>query len=149
MLSLSEEPRTAESPLAMPSFRRIAQLLGRALRLKCPNCGAAPVLECCRTVKAWGVVRARCTACHFRYERTDDHYFSGALFTNLFMSEVLFAFAFALTVILLWPDVPWDGMTYVAVAGAVLAPTLLYPISKVVWLTVDVLVRPIMPQELL
>lgn len=149
MQPLSEEPRTTESPLAMPSIRRIVQLLGRALRLRCPNCGGAPILERWKTVHAWGVVRARCTACHFRYERTDDHYFSGALFTNLFMSEGLFAFAFALTVILLWPNVPWDGMTIVAVLGAITVPALLYPFSKVMWLTVDVLVRPIMPLELL
>lgn len=141
------EPRTSESPLAMPSLGRVALLLGRALRLRCPNCGLSPVLEAWRPGRKWGAVRQRCASCTFRYERSDDHYFSGALFTNLFMSEALFAFAFATAVILMWPDVPWDSMTYVAGAGAVIAPTLLYPVSKVVWLTVDVLVRPVTASE--
>jgi hypothetical protein len=39
-------------------------------------------------------------------------------------------------------------MTWIAVAGAVIVPTLLYPFSKVTWLTVDTLVRPVMPEEL-
>jgi hypothetical protein len=64
------------------------------------------------------------------------------------MSEALFAVSFALAVILLWPNVPWDGMTYVAAAGAVIAPALLYSFSKVVWLIVDVLVRPATNDEL-
>lgn len=140
--------RTSESPLEMPSFRRTLQLLGRCLRLNCPNCGQSPVLAR-QSRRTWGDIRARCASCNLQFERTDDHYYSGALFTNLFLSEALFAFAFAASVIALWPDVPWDAMTYVAVAGAIIAPTLLYPFSKVMWLTVDVLVRPVTQSELL
>ena len=74
MLPSAEEPRTTESPLAMPSFRQIGRLLGGALRLKFSNCGAAPVLEHWTAVHAWGAVRTRCSGCQFRYESTAPLY---------------------------------------------------------------------------
>ena len=45
------------------------------------------------------------------------------------------------------PAVPWDAVTYIAVAGAVLVPTLLYPFSQKTWLTVDTLIRLEIPEE--
>lgn len=138
---------TTESPLGMPGLGQTFRLLGRAFRNRCPNCGVGSVLERQR-IRTWGNVRARCVNCNFRFMRSSDQYFAGAIFTNLFLSESLFAIAFTATVIGFWPDVPWDALTYVAVVGAVLAPTLMYPFAKVLWLTVDVLVRPITENEL-
>lgn len=140
--------RTTDSPLALPSVHRILLLGGRALRLSCPHCGEAPVLARCTSLRKWGSVRARCDACNFRFERSDDSYFSGAMLTNLLMSELLFAIGFLISVIALWPDVPWDFLTYAGAAGMVLTPALLYPVAKLLWLTIDVLVRPVMPNEL-
>jgi uncharacterized protein (DUF983 family) len=134
--------------MELPSMRRVVLLGWRALRLRCPNCGAAPVMTALRSWRDWGTVRSRCAACNFRFERSDDHYFSGAMITNLFLSELLFAIGFCTTVVLLWPNVPWDTLTWVAAVGMLLAPAVLYPFSKVLWLTIDVLVRPTMPEEL-
>ena len=50
-------------------------------------------------------------------------------------------------VVVTWPAMPGDAVTYIAVAGAVLVPTLLYPFSQKTWLTVDPLVRLEMPEE--
>ncbi|MDQ6613104.1 MAG: hypothetical protein M3Y64_11760, partial [Gemmatimonadota bacterium] len=71
-----------------------------------------------------------------------------AMFCNFLIAEFLFATSFATTIVLMWPNVPWDGLTWVAAAGAVLVPTALYPFSKVAWLAIDTLVRPVMAEEL-
>ena len=145
---MPKDRRTTESPLELPSIQRIALLGRRVLRLRCPHCGAAPVLAPWSSVRGWGTVRQRCDACNLRFERSDDGYFAGAMITNLLISELLFAVTFTTTIIALWPDVPWDAMTYLGALGMLLAPALLYPVARVLWLTVDVLVRPVMPEEL-
>ena len=139
---MTEEGATTETPLEMPTFRRALLLAGRALRLRCPNCGQGRVLA------AWGTVRERCEQCNYQFERSGPGYFTAAMFCNFLIAEFLFATSFATTVILMWPNVPWDGLTWVAAAGAVLVPTALYPFSKVAWLAIDTLVRPVMPGEL-
>ena len=137
-----EKGATTETPLEMPTFRRSLVYAGRALRFRCPNCGQGRVLA------KWGKVRERCEVCNYRFERSGPGYFTAAMFCNFLIAEFLFATCFAITVIAMWPVVPWDGLTWVAAAGAVIVPTLLYPFSKVAWLAIDTLVRPVMPDEL-
>jgi len=48
-----------------------------------------------------------------------------------------------------WPTVPWTALTYLTPALMLVFMVLLYPISKVVWLTADVMLRPVTPEELL
>ncbi|MGV3710034.1 MAG: DUF983 domain-containing protein [Gemmatimonas sp.] len=133
---------TTETPLAMPTLRRALLFLSRAVRFRCPNCGQGPVM------RGWGTTHERCSHCNFKYARSGPEYFTGAMFCNFLIAEFLFATGFALAVMLTWPDVPWDAMTWIAVTGAVVVPMLLYPFSKVAWLTVDTLVRPVTPEEL-
>jgi uncharacterized protein (DUF983 family) len=126
----------------MPTAAVALQGLGRLLRLRCPHCGQGPVLG------AWGRVRERCTPCGFRYERTNDSYFSGAMFFGLLLGEGVFALSLLIVVVSSWPDVPWDALTYGAPLGMLLLLPLLLPVSKVIWLSIDVLVRPVQPDEL-
>jgi uncharacterized protein (DUF983 family) len=140
--------RNTESPLTLPTVSRAARLLGRFLRLRCPNCGAGAVLARWRVGLPWGAVRPNCPACGFRFERSDDRYFAGAMLVNLISAELLFAFGFVAAVMLTWPEVPWEGLTYGAAAAMLLLPLLFYPVSKVLWLTIDVMVRPVTPPEL-
>ncbi len=117
------------------------RLFGRALRLRCPNCGKSPVL------KSWGTVNTRCATCHFRFERSSDSYFTGAMFFNLIVAEFLFAVIFGASLILSWPTVNWDAITYGAAGGMFVAPIALYPFSKVLYLSIDVFMRPVRPEE--
>ena len=133
---------TTESALEMPSFKRILLYAGRAIRFRCPHCGVGKVM------RGWATVNERCSLCNLKFARSGPEYFTGAMFCNFLIAEFLFASCFATAVVVTWPDVPWDAMTYIAVAGAVIVPTLLYPFSKVIWLTVDTLVRPVMPEEM-
>ncbi len=145
---MTEPYRTTDSPMAMPTFRRTLLLAGRAACLKCPHCGGGPVLARLTSWREWGSVRHRCATCNFRFERSDDSYFSGAMITNLLMSELLFAIGFCTAVVASWPNVPWDALTWIAAAGMIAAPVILFPFARVLWLTVDVLVRPVLDREM-
>jgi hypothetical protein len=52
------------------------------------------------------------------------------------------------TVIVSWPDVPWDVVSFVLAPLACAGVLLFYPFSKVIWLTVDVRVRPVRDDEI-
>lgn len=147
MTSTSHPPtpaprRDTESALELPTAAYALRLLGRTLKLRCPNCGEGHVLR-------WsGGVRQRCPDCNLRFERSDDNYFSGAMFFGLLIGEFIFAVAMLITIVAMWPNVPWDFMTFAIPTGMLVVMIFLLPISKVVWLAVDTLVRPIVPSEL-
>jgi uncharacterized protein (DUF983 family) len=118
------------------SFRQAARLLGRALMLRCPNCGKGPVL------KHWLKMRAECGNCGIRMERGEKDYFIGSMMWNLLLSEVLFITIFVGVLVVRWPNVPWDALQISAPAGMLLAPFLLFPFSKLVWLAFNLILRP-------
>src|SRR6185503_14760867 len=92
-----DEPRvTRESvesgrTLEWPGFRRVWSVLGRAARLKCPNCGGGPVRE------HWFKMRHECGNCGLAIERGERDYFIGSMMFNLAVSEMLFAIVFVTT----------------------------------------------------
>ena len=140
--------RTTESPLEIPGFRRTFLMLARALRFRCPNCGRGKVLAPF-SIRHWAAVRDRCESCALRFDRGDgDYFFSGARFSNLLIAELLFAVGFTWIFLATYPDVPWDALTYGGAAAMVLAPILLFPFSKVLWLALDIMIRPVTPDEL-
>lgn len=134
--------RTHDTGHALPSAGRIAKLLGRMIRLRCPNCGRGPVLTKWKTD-----VRKRCPNCNFRFMRSDDHYFSAPMFFNLLLMEAIFAGGFALYLILKYPDINWDMVTYVAAIGMLVLGLVMQPVGKVIWLTFDVAIRPVTDEE--
>ena len=141
-ISATEPRRSTDTPLALPSFGRLMRLIGRSLKLSCPHCGHGAVLS------KWKVtVRERCSHCNFRYMRSDDNYFDGAMFCSLMIMEAVFAITLAGSVILMWPNVPWDALTYVAAGGMIVLGLIMQPLGKVAWLFLDVMFRPIFPAE--
>ena len=110
--------------------------------LRCPNCGKGPVLS------KWKVtVGERCSHCNFRFMRSDDNYFDGAMFCSLMIMEAVFGVSLAASVILMWPNVPWDALTYIATGGMIVLGLIMQPLGKVAWLFLDVMFRPILPEE--
>jgi uncharacterized protein (DUF983 family) len=134
--------RDAERGLAFPGFRRVLQLVGRSLTLRCPNCGGRPVLQ------NWFKMREACQRCGLRIERDGGDYFIGSMMFNLVLSELVFAVLFVGTLIVLWPTVPWDAIEVVAPISMAAAPFVLFPFSKLTWLAFDLAMRPARPDEL-
>jgi uncharacterized protein (DUF983 family) len=134
--------RTTDTPMTELSAGRALRALGGLVRLKCPHCRRGKV------IRGWFGMHERCPTCHFRYERSDENYFQGAMFVNFMIGGFTFASSLFAVLFLSWPNVPWNALTYGAPVVMLLFMVLLYPISKVVWLTVDVMLRPVMAEEL-
>lgn len=135
--------RDTDTPMAMPSLGRALLLAWRAFRLRCPHCGDGNVL------KRSGDVRARCSGCNLLFQRGPANYFSGAMFFGVMLGEFAFVTTFGIALVAMWPDVPWTLFSYAFPIGVGILALLLIPFSKVVWLAVDTLVRPVQPYELL
>jgi uncharacterized protein DUF983 len=81
-----------------------------------------------------------CPTCGFEFER-EEGWWIGAIIMNMGAAMLLFGLYFPISLVLTWPDVPW---TLLMVIGLVLMgtfPILFYPISKTLWLAVDVIVH--------
>ena len=126
----------------MPSGRRMLQVAWRACTLRCPHCGGGWVL------KSFDVVHERCAGCGFRFCRSDDDYFSGAMFFGMMIGEGVAVLGIFGAILLTWPNVPWNFLQFggpLILAAVMIA---VFPLSRVVWLGVDVLVRPVGADEL-
>ena len=129
--------------LVLPRARDWLRLGWRAVVLSCPNCGGRPVL------RSWFRLRDVCPRCELRLERGEgSDYFLGGLFFNLVLAELTFAVILTVVVIVMWPHVPWDTLQYSAAAAVVVAPIVLYPVSKLLWLAFDLALRPVTPAEM-
>jgi uncharacterized protein (DUF983 family) len=121
-------------------LRRTLTLLGRALLLRCPDCGHRRILD------SWFRLKPHCPGCGLWLER-EEGYFLGAILCNLVASELLFVAGLALVVLLSWPTPPWTALWVGSVAGMVLAPVIFYPFSKTLWLGLDLAFQRSRPEE--
>lgn len=124
------------------SSGRAARIFWRGVRLRCPNCGGRGVLA------GWFQLRHRCPHCGLVLDRGESDYFLGAYLVNLVAVElivtaVLFGIGMAM-----WPRVPWAALTWGGVVFAALAAVACYPLTKVLWLAFDVVLRPVTAEEL-
>lgn len=128
---------TSRGAIVMPRVRDIARDFSRALLLRCPNCGGRKVL------KSWFKLQRRCVRCGIRLDRGEaSDYFLGGMFFNIVLAEILFALALLVVVVVMWPNVPWAGVEYSLITAMIAAPIVLYPVSRLMWLALDLLLRP-------
>jgi len=132
---------SGSAPMAFQGFRRGAVLFGRALTLRCPHCGGRGILA------SWFKLAPTCPRCHLRPERGESDYFLGGMMFNIALAEAVFVMVLITTLWVSWPRVPWSLLQYGAPAAMVLAPILLYPFSKLIWLVFDLMLRPVVPND--
>ena len=128
--------------LKLAGARDAARLFGRALSLRCPNCGSGKVL------RHWLKMQVRCPGCGLRIERGEHDYFVGSMMFNFIIGGTLFIGILLTVLVTTWPDVPWDLLQYGAPVLIVLAPFVLFPFSKLLWLAFDLMLRPLTPGEM-
>jgi uncharacterized protein (DUF983 family) len=128
---------TSRGEIVMPRVRDVLRDFWRAVLLRCPNCGGGHVL------KSWFKLNARCPRCGIRLERGEsDDYFLGGMFFNIVLAEVVFALVLLVVLLVMWPNIPWAGVQDSLIAAMIAAPILLYPVSRLMWLALDILLRP-------
>ena len=110
--------------------------MGRALRLRCPECGGRGIFA------SWFRMRATCPACALPLDRGERGYQVGSYMVNIIAAELLFVAVFLGVLAATWPTPPWTVLQYGGAALMVIAPILLYPFTKTVFLAVDLMVRP-------
>ena len=122
-------------------MKRALAMFARALRRRCPNCGAGPVIA------RWIHTRPACPRCRLRLDRGEPDYFLGAIVFNMAFAEGLFAAALLAVLLWTWPNPPWAALYYGGIAGLIVAPIVFYPYSKLLWLAFDLLFRPLRPED--
>lgn len=121
-----------------PDIRRQSpwKLLGRALRLRCPNCGKGGLFT------GFFQMKERCPRCGILLARGESDYFIGAYTLNLIAVEILLALGFLVVIVATWPNPPWDALQYGGVALSIIGAIICYPFAKTTWLAVDLMFRP-------
>ena len=118
------------------------RLLGRALLVRCPNCGSGGIFA------SWFRLEERCPKCGLHLERGEHDHFLGAMMFNIVVAEAVFVIGFVVILLATWPSPPWTLLEYGGVIAMILAPIVLYPLSRTIWLAFDLALRPPTPDEL-
>lgn len=106
----------------------IPVILGRSLRLRCPNCGKGKFL-------AHGFTTNRsCDVCGMLIER-EDGYWTGAIYVNLIATQ--FLIVAGLFLLLFGTDLGLWTQIGILTVFAIVFPTVFYPFSKSIWLGMD------------
>ncbi len=110
--------------------------MGRALLLRCPECGSRGLF------RNWLQLQERCPQCALKLDRGNRDHFVGAYLVNLIIAELLFGFGLGIWLLAVWPNVPWDRIEVVAVTAMILSPLITYPFTRTVWLAADLALDP-------
>lgn len=122
--------------------RRALRHLGRALLLRCPNCGGGPLF------RWWVRMRDTCPRCNLLLDRGESDYFIGGYTVNFVGAELFIAAAALAAIVITWPDVPWKAVEYGLYLLVVPFPVFTYPWAKTLWLAVDLIFRPLTLSDL-
>ena len=125
-----------------PFTSDILRLFGRALRLRCPNCGKGKLFE------SWFRMRPQCPVCGFRFERGEEGYQVGSYMFNIVASELAFAVVFVGLLAATWPSPPWTLLEYGGIVLMIIVPFVFYPFSKALFLAFDLFFRPAAHEDL-
>ncbi len=122
---------TPTDAYASPSMLK----LGRGLIRRCPDCGSGGLF------RRYFTMVDDCPRCDLHFER-DEGYWVGAMIVNTAFAILVFLAIVVGGAALTWPDVPWNTLLFSSIAAMVIVPVALYPISKTVWIAMDLLARP-------
>lgn len=92
-------------------------------------------------------MKEHCSRCGLQFER-EPGYWVGAVTINTIVIFGTFLVVFGGMVLLTWPDVPWATVLIVTVLANLLIPTFFYPMSKTVWLALEMSWHPLEPEEI-
>ncbi len=115
------------------ALRRVVVGIGRALHLRCPRCGRAP-LYC-----GWFTMNAVCAVCDLTFERAQG-YWVGAIYVNYALTVLIAVSGY----FLLWAraDLSNAAQFGIWIPFCVLFPLWFFRYSRALWLAVEVGLNP-------
>lgn len=113
----------------------LGTLLGRGLRRRCPRCGEKDVW------RSWSMLVDDCPRCGWHFER-EQGYWVSAIIVNTAVTMALFGIFFVGVLIATIPDVRWGPVLLVAAITNVVFPIFFFPVSKTVWVAIDLFFHP-------
>jgi uncharacterized protein (DUF983 family) len=120
-----------------PARPTLATMVGRALLLRCPRCGARGIWQ------SWFKMKHACPVCGQVFERGESHdFFIGAYLINLVVAEATAVVVAAAMWIVLGSRVSFNVLWGASMALAVIMPVFFYPFSRELWLAFDLHFRP-------
>ncbi len=107
---------------------RVTRALGRAIRLRCPRCGATPLF------RGWFRMAESCLLCGLRFERAQG-YFVGAIYINYAVTTLIAIGGF----FLLWGQfgLSTRAQLLVLVPIVVVFPLWFFRYSRSFWLALE------------
>jgi uncharacterized protein (DUF983 family) len=108
--------------------RKLATMLGRGLRLRCPRCGGAQVF------RGWFAMHGACPACGRKFNRAPG-YFLGSIYFNYGVTAVLLVAGYFT---LFFADVAIGKAWLAALAAfSLLFPLWFFRYARTLWIAVD------------
>lgn len=105
-------------------------LLFRGLTRRCPRCGEWGIF------KGFFALKKECPRCHLDLE-PEEGYYVGAMTIAILAAEALTVFLLVVAIILTWPELPVMPLIIIGVGANIIFPVVFYPISKTLWLAID------------
>jgi len=112
---------------------RLALVLGRAVRLRCPRCGEGELFH------GWFTMPARCTFCGIAFER-EQGYFVGAIYVNYGVTVVIAVAGY----LVLWSRTTISTAAQLAlwIPFVIVFPLWFFRYSRALWLALAYLFDP-------
>lgn len=116
-------------------------MLVRGLFRRCPRCGGGKLFT------GWLKMRPRCPRCGMRFER-EEGFFLGAFVVNFGVMLIALAAFIGVGVAVTLPDPPPGKLAAGGMLVGVLVPIFFYPMSRTFWSAIDLIMKPLEPQEI-
>jgi len=116
-------------------------MLGRALRRRCPRCGAREIF------RSYFELKDHCPSCGLRFER-EQGYWVGSMIIVTTITFALFILILVGGMLITWPDVPWGWLLGITIATNLVVPIVAYSRAKTIWSAFDLSWHPLEPAEI-
>ena len=115
------------------ALARLGRAQARALRLRCPRCGRAPLF------RGWFAMNTVCAVCDLRFERAPG-YWIGAIYVNYGVTVGIAVVGFFLLRALAGWDAPWQLALWIPFV--IVFPLWFFRYSRSLWLALEYALNP-------
>lgn len=130
--------------MAMPDVVRVPPsrftMFRRGLVRHCPICGSGHLFE------GYFRLRPTCPRCGLRFQRLEGQW-SGDIGINTIVTFGLLYVTLMVGVLAFWGRANVLALAGIGLAIVVLFPILFVPFAKTLWLAIDLMMRPVEPDE--